>query len=76
MKGWKTLTGAVIMIVGAVLRLKGMGELADTVIILGAALTGVGVGHKGDKAKAAVEEIKAAIKQEGKPDPADTAHRH
>jgi flagellar motor component MotA len=51
------------MVVGAYLRLKGMGELADTIIILGGALSTVGLGHKRDKTKAVSEEAKTVIEE-------------
>ena len=49
MKGWKTITGALIIGAGAALKFLGYDGIAETVMAVGGALGLVGVGHKLDK---------------------------
>ena len=49
MRGWKTITGAIIVAVGAVLNFTGYAGLADVVMGFGASLGIIGIGHKVDK---------------------------
>ena len=51
MKGWKTWAGAAIIGAGAILEYMGHGGVADALIMLGAALGLVGLGHKIEKLK-------------------------
>lgn len=49
MKGWKTITGAIIVAGGAVLEFFGYGEIAKAIMGVGAALGIIGIGHKIDR---------------------------
>lgn len=51
MKGWKTVAGAIIVAIGAVLKYFDMSEVADSVMALGGALGLIGLGHKLDKTR-------------------------
>jgi len=49
MKGWKTITGAIIVAIGAFLNFTGYVGLADVIMGIGASLGIIGIGHKIDR---------------------------
>lgn len=65
-KRWVTLAGSIITMVGAYLRLRGMGEFGEAVAIFGGCVIALGLGRKSDRVKTMLEETKAAIKESNK----------
>ena len=49
MKGWKTITGAIIVAIGAILNFTGYAGAADVIMGIGASLGIIGIGHKIDR---------------------------
>ena len=54
MKGWKTITGAALVVIGGVLNsmpelFPGQAAVASAFLAIGAALGGIGIGHKLDR---------------------------